>query len=104
MSHHSENRTVSTIVQAVPAFYLLLVHHRRKELGREKYQSPAKSWRRDAENGEGMVVQLNDSAHDATFIVKLAVPIRVAEHDVGGAVGTMLVGGVEETAEIGLNM
>src|ERR1700741_1024001 len=104
MSHHSENRTVSTIVEAVPAFYLLLVHHRRKKLGREKYQGAAKSKRRDAENGEGMIVQMNDSANDATFIGKMVVPIRVAQHDVGCAVGTMLVRGTEETAEIRLNL
>ena len=50
-----------------------------------------------------MLVQLNDAAHDAGIILKMAVPIRISEHDVGSAVWTMLIGGVKEAAKIGLN-
>ena len=93
----------AAVVQAVPPFYLLLVHHRHKEIGRDEHESPAKVRRRHAEDGKRMFVHLNDAAHHATIIVKMAVPIRVAEHDIRSAVGAMLIGGVEETAEIRLN-
>jgi hypothetical protein len=50
-----------------------------------------------------MLVHLNRTAHNATIIVKMAVPICVTEHHIRSAVRTMLIGGVEETAEIRLN-
>ena len=50
-----------------------------------------------------MLVQLNDAAHDATIIVKVAVPICMTEHDIRSAVRAMLIGRVKETAEIWLN-
>ncbi|MDT7812068.1 MAG: hypothetical protein QOJ42_1984 [Acidobacteriaceae bacterium] len=39
----------------------------------------------------------------ATIIMKMAVPICIAEHDIRSAVGAALIGVVEETAEIWLN-
>ena len=50
-----------------------------------------------------MLVQLNDTAHHATIILKMGVPIRVGEHDIRSAVRAMLIRGVEETAKIRLN-
>ena len=50
-----------------------------------------------------MLVQLNNAAHHAAIILKMAVPIRVGEHDIWSAVGAMLIGSVEETAKIRLN-
>ena len=50
-----------------------------------------------------MLVHLHNTAHHAAIILKMGVPIRVGEHDIGSAVRAMLVGGVEETAEIRLN-
>ena len=50
-----------------------------------------------------MLVQLNDTAHHAAVILKVAVPIRVGEDYVRSAVRAMLIGEVEEAAEIGLN-
>src|SRR5262249_27234439 len=35
--------------------------------------------------------------------MKMAVPKRVAEHDIRSAVRAMLIGSVEKTAEVGLN-
>ena len=59
--------------------------------------------RRYAEDGEGMLVHLDHTAHHAAIILKMAVPIGVGEHDIRSAVGAMLIGGVEETAKIRLN-
>ena len=50
-----------------------------------------------------MLVQLNHTAHHAAIVLKMAVPICVAEHDIRSAVRAMLIGGVEETAKIRLN-
>ena len=50
-----------------------------------------------------MLVHLNSTAKHAAIILKMGVPIPVAEHDKRSAVGAMLIGGVEETAKIRLN-
>src|ERR1019366_5073943 len=54
-------------------------------------------------NFKRMLVHLNDTAHHATIVLKMAVPVRVGEHDIGSAVRAMLVEAVEEAAEIRLN-
>ena len=59
--------------------------------------------RRYTDDRERMLVQLNGAAHHAAIILKMAVPIRVAEHDIRSAVRAMLIGAVEETAKIRLN-
>ncbi len=50
-----------------------------------------------------MLVELNCTAHHAAIILKMAVPKRVGEHDIRGAVWAMLTGPVKETAKIWLN-
>ncbi len=50
-----------------------------------------------------MLAQLNGTAHYAAVILKVAVPIRPGEHDIGSAVGAMLVGAMEEAAKVRLN-
>src|ERR1700693_6374699 len=50
-----------------------------------------------------MLVQLNRTAHYAAIIVKMAVPICVTEHDIRSAVRTMIIGKLEETAQVRLN-
>ena len=52
---------------------------------------------------KGYFVQLNDPAHHARIALKMALPIGIAEHDVGSAVGTVLIGAMEEAAQIRLN-
>jgi len=47
-----------------------------------------------------MLVQLNDSPDDAGISLKTSVPICMAEHDIGSAVGAMLIGGMNEPTEI----
>src|SRR2546421_9552106 len=51
-----------------------------------------------------MLVQLNNTAHHATIILKMAMPIRVREYDIRSAVRAMLIGAVEEMANIRLNL
>jgi hypothetical protein len=46
-----------------------------------------------------MAVETENAADDATIVLKMAVPIRVGKHDIGG----MLVGWVDKTAKVGLN-
>jgi hypothetical protein len=50
-----------------------------------------------------MFVQLNNASHHATIILKVAVPIPVGEYDIRSAVGTVLIGTMKETAEVGLD-
>src|SRR5580704_1371276 len=50
-----------------------------------------------------MLIDLNDTAHDAPVVLKTGVPAGVAEHDVWGTVGSSLIGGVEESAKVRLN-
>jgi len=49
-----------------------------------------------------MLVQVDDTAHDARIISKMSMPIRVGEHGIRSAVRAVLIGGVEETAKIRL--
>ncbi len=50
-----------------------------------------------------MLVQPNNTAHHASIVLETAVPIRVAEHEIRGAVAAVLIGTVKETARIRLN-
>ena len=77
----------------------------------EQGRAPNEAWRRNssaelrrrhAHNRKRILIHLNNTAHHARIIVKMAVPIRVSEHDVRSAVRAMLIGGVEQTAKIRL--
>src|SRR5580700_6520717 len=103
MPQHHQNAAVPSGVQHIHTLNLLLVDDRHPEIGKDKQQSaPELRWRH-AENGKGMLVQLNRATHHAAIILKMAVPKRVGEHDIRGAVRAMLVGTVEKAAKIGLN-
>src|SRR5580693_3933584 len=99
MPHRHKNETMTARVQVVPSFYLLLIHERNEESGIEEYQGAVESGGRDAEDGVGILVHLNDAADDAAIVLKMRMPIRIAEHDVGRAVWAVLIGSVEETTE-----
>src|SRR5262245_36484720 len=47
-----------------------------------------------------MLVDQNDPTDHTAIILKMGVPVGVAEHDIGSAVRAMLVGAVEDAAEI----
>src|SRR5262249_42545694 len=83
--------------------YLLLVHHGYKEIGREKQERPVKPRLGYTDDGERMLVQLDDTAYNATIILKTTVPKRVREHHVRSAVRAMLIRRVNEPAEMRLN-
>jgi hypothetical protein len=46
-----------------------------------------------------MLVELHYTAHHAMIVMEVAVPIRIPEHDIGSAVGTVLIGAMKEAAE-----
>ena len=81
---------------------LLLVDDGSKETRIEKHESPAEARRCHTDDGVGMLVHLSNAADDAAVILKMSVPIVVAKNDVRSAVGAMLIGGMEETAEVRL--
>src|ERR1700730_6879078 len=82
MSNYFTNPTVSARVQAVPPVYLFLVDDRHKEIGRENQYSPAERRRRYPDDGKRMPVELENAAHHAAVILKIAVPISVGEHNI----------------------
>src|SRR5262249_9376319 len=94
---------VPALVQNILSLYLLLVHQRRIQIKREKYRCPAELRRRYTDDGKRMLVQSDRSSHRPGIILKMGVPKCVAEHDIGCAVGAMLMGGVKKAAEVGLN-
>lgn len=81
-----------------------MVHDGHEDLRSEKQDGPLEAWRRHAKNGHWMSVDSNNAAHHAAIILKVAVPICVGEHDKRRAVWAVLVGSVEETAKIGVNL
>src|ERR1700733_2824558 len=102
-SQHLKDGPRSARIQEIRSVYLRRVDHRHKEIGRVKQQCPVKLRRRYTENGKRMLAYSNGTTHHAAVILKMAMPIRPGEHDVGSAVGAMLIGPMEETAKIRLN-
>src|SRR5580692_10955820 len=80
-----------------------MVHHRQEDIWSEKQDGPLEPSRRHAKDSECLLVESNNAPHDGAIILKMAVPICVGEHDIGRAVGAMLIGSVEEAAKIRLN-
>jgi hypothetical protein len=99
MSKYVANPTISSRFQEIPRVALLLAKDWHKKIGREDQYSPSKPGRGYADDGVRMAVETENAAHDATIILKTAVPIRVGKHDIW----SMLVGGVDEAAKVGLN-
>src|SRR5271157_220839 len=96
MSDRLINPTVSARVQ----YIRVLVNHWYKASGMERQESPVETGRRDPDNGERVLVQVNRSAHYARIVLKLGVPKRMSEDDVGGAVRAVLIRRVNEPAKI----
>ena len=101
MSNRLENPAAPAVVQDNGAF--ALVHHGHEEIGREKQQSSTELRRRDTNDSKRMLIHLNNTADYTTIILKMAVPIRMTEHNVRSAVRTVLIRGVENAAKIRLN-
>src|ERR1700677_1027571 len=80
-----------------------MVHDGQEDIRSEKRDGPLEPWRRHAKDGEWMLVEPNNAAHHGAIVVKMAMPICVGEYDIGRAVWAVLIGSVEETANIRLN-
>src|SRR5215472_5240349 len=91
---------IAAHVEDMLAVHLLLVNNRHEKIDRHKQQSPTEARWCDTDNRERMLVQLNRPSDHVAIVLETAVPIRVAEHEIGGTVRAVLVGTVEETAEV----
>src|ERR1700693_2857639 len=80
-----------------------MVHDGQEDIRSEKQDGPLEPWRRHAEDGEWVPVEPNNAARHGAIVPKMAMPIWVGEHDIGRAVWAVLIGSVEETADIRLN-
>src|SRR5215469_6082320 len=80
--------------------HLLLIDDRHKKIRRDKNQGAAECWRRYANDRKRMFVQLNGSTDHGTIVLEMTVPVRVAEHQIRRAIRPVLIGSVEETAEM----
>src|ERR1700752_2985188 len=101
MSYGFENPPARAPVQVVLA---LKANHWHKEIGREQQKSSAKLRRSHADNRIRPLVHFRRAAHNASVVLKMTVPIRIAEHDVRSAAHPMLIGRVEEASEIRLKL
>src|SRR5207245_5472045 len=101
MSNGLENPPTRAPVQGL---LVLNAQHRYEETGREQQESSAKLRRSHADNRVRLLVHFRPASHHARVILKMAVPVGVTEHDIGSAARSMLVGGMEEAAEIRLKL
>ena len=93
------NPTISAPFQEIRSIVLLLVDDGHKKISREDQHSPAKPGRGYTDDSIRMAVETENAAHDATIVLKMGVPIRMGKHDIR----SMLIGGVNEAAKVGLN-
>ncbi len=93
---------VATRVQEIFPVHLLLVDDGHKKIGRDKQYCPAEIGRGYTDDRERMLAQPNSAAHHAGIILKVAVPICIAQHEIRSAVAAVLIGTVEETPQIRL--
>ena len=61
---------VAAIVQEIRPVALFLVNDRHKKIGRKYQYAPAESRRRYTDDGERMLVELHNTAHNAAIILK----------------------------------
>src|SRR5689334_5948311 len=89
------SRAISSIAQDVFLGQLFGVHDRNIERRHEKQYRPAEVRRRDADNRKRMFVHLHDAADYGAVALKMTHPIRMTQNDVRGAVGTLLIRGMQ---------
>src|SRR5215467_4566864 len=77
-----------------------MVYYGYPEIGREEDNGSAEFRRSHAKDRERMLIQLNRPPHHAAIIVKVSVPIGVAEHDKRSAVWPTIIGVMEKPAKI----
>ena len=93
----------AALLHRIPSAHLRQVHQGRPQVRREEKLRAAKVGRRNPRNRVGMLVDLHGAAHRGRIAVEVTVPVGVAQHDVGHAVLSMLVGTMEEPAKIRLD-
>src|ERR1700733_12728495 len=93
----------ATILDRIPSSQLRQVHQGSPQGRREEKLSAAEAGRRNAQNRVGMLVDLDGVAYHRGIVVKVAVPIGVAQNDIRHAVLSMLIGAMEEPAKIRLD-
>jgi hypothetical protein len=91
-------------VQLIRPLDLFFVDDRHKRLGTEEHHRPVEGWRCDPNNRVRMFVEPDHAPHHAGIVLKVRVPVGVAQHQVRRAVRTVLVSGVKEAAKIRLNV
>ena len=92
---------VCAIIQATRP--VILVDDWHKKIGRENQYTPAEPRRRNTNDCKRMFIELNNAAYHAAVILKMGVPIFVGKHDIWRAVWSLLIGWVDEPAEVGLD-
>src|SRR5216684_2689126 len=80
-----------------------MVHDWQEDIRSEKQDGSLEPWRRHAKDGEWMPVESNNAAHHGAIVLKMVMPICVGEHDIGRAVWAVLIGSVEQSANVRLN-
>ena len=104
VSDHLEQPVRAPRVQPARARDLFFVDDRHERLGTEEHHRPVEVRRCDPKNRIRMFVEPDHASHHSGIVLKVGVPVRVAEHQVRRAVRTVLVGGVKEAAQIRLNV
>ncbi len=59
--------------------------------------------RRDADDGEWMLIDVDRPANNASVLKKMTAPVCIAQHDVGSAVDALLIRGMEKAPQIWLD-
>src|SRR5580698_8680905 len=94
---------VAAFLERIPVAELGRIDDRSPEIGREKKLSAAELRRGHSDDGKGMLVDLHSPAHSRRVPIKLAVPERIAQDDLGHAVRPVFFGSVDKSSKIGLN-
>src|SRR5947209_15912684 len=103
MPEHGEDPAGPPNVQKVFSLYLLVIYHWNEEIRGEKQKRPVKIRRRDTDDREWMLVELNYAPHYACVILKSGMPITVGEHNVRRTIRTAIVRGMEQPPQVRLH-
>src|SRR5438270_5444513 len=103
MPEDKVNPMTSPCIQKIVVASLFLTHDGHEKVGGKTYKNTDESRRCYSDDGKRVLIELDHTANHATIVAKTCVPVRIAQHHIGSAVGAMLVGGVEQTAKIWLD-
>jgi hypothetical protein len=89
---------VATLLEGKKVSELLRIDDGSPEIGREKEFGTAEVRPGNADDREGILVDPHSPAYYGRVTIKVAVPERIAENDLGHAVGPMFFGSMDESA------